>query len=286
MVHATQPVSNVIAIAFDFDDTLVPDSYDAVIRSLGHEPKVFREERYHPLLKAGWDGIPARFYTLIEESKRRPEGQRITSEFFKTVGQNHDPFPGVPKMFDRLRQCCRDSSTGIDLEFYLITSGFVEIAQNTAIAKEFTAMWGCEFHYNESGEIVHLKHDVSHAEKPRYLHYLSKGIHSHSEDNLLFAYDDVAYDELRLPLSQIIYVGDGTSDLPCFKLLNANGGTSIGVNKDGSDWAKKHEVSKSQRVDNLVPADYSEGSEMMTSLCLAVESLCKRIQLRQLGTGE
>ncbi|MGF1514526.1 MAG: hypothetical protein ACFB5Z_12660 [Elainellaceae cyanobacterium] len=81
-------------------------------------------------------------------------------------------------------------------------------------------------------------------------------------------------------------MGDGTSDLPCFELLNASGGTSIGVNKDGSDWAKKHEVSKSQRVDNLVPADYGESSEMMQSLLLAVDSLCKRIRLRQLGAGE
>ncbi|MGB3615684.1 MAG: hypothetical protein WBA10_17950 [Elainellaceae cyanobacterium] len=285
MVQATQPVSNVIAIAFDFDDTLVPDSYDAVIKSLGHEPKTFREERYYPLLNDGWDGIPARFYTLVDESKRQSEGKKITSEFFKAVGQQHVPFPGVPEMFGRLRQCCRDSNAEITLEFYLITSGFVEIARNTTIAEEFTAMWGCEFHYSESGEVVHLKHDVSHAEKPRYLHYLSKGVDSHSEDDLLFAYDDVADDELRLPLSQIIYVGDGTSDLPCFELLNAAGGTSIGVNKDGSDWAKKHKVTKSQRVDNLVPADYSEGSEMMASLLLAVESLCKRIQLRQLGTS-
>ncbi len=283
MVQATQPVSNVIAIAFDFDDTLVPDSYDAVIRQLGYDPKTFREERYYPLLKDGWDGIPARFYTLVEESRRRPEG-KITAEFFKTLGQKHDPFPGVRDMFGKLRQQCSECNANIELEFYLITSGFVEIARSTDIAKEFTAMWGCEFHYSESGEVVHLKHDVSHAEKPRYLHYLSKGIDSHSEDDLLFAYEDVSDGELRLPLSQVIYVGDGTSDLPCFELLNATGGTSIGVNKDGSDWAKKHKVTKSQRVDNLVPADYSEDSEMMETLLLAVESLCKRIQLRQLGS--
>lgn len=286
MVQATQPVSNVIAIAFDFDDTLVPDSYDAVIKHLGHDVGTFRQERYEPLLKSGWDGIPARFYTLIQESRRRPEGEKITAEFFENIGQQHAPFPGVPDMFDKLRRCCQENNADIELEFYLITSGFVEIARATAIADEFKAMWGCEFQYSEAGEVDHLKHDVSHAEKPHYLHYISKGIDSHSEEELLSAYEDIADDALRLPLSQIIYVGDGTSDLPCFELLNRSGGTSIGVNKEGGDWAQKHKVSKSQRVDNLVPADYSEGSEMMQSLLLAVDSLCKRIQLRQLGAGE
>ncbi|MGF1514527.1 MAG: HAD family hydrolase [Elainellaceae cyanobacterium] len=143
MAQATQPVSNVIAIAFDFDDTLVPDSYDAVIKHLGYEPKTFREERYEPLLKDGWDGIPARFYTLIEESRQRPEGKKITAEFFENVGQQHAPFPGVPDMFDRVRKRCRESNASIELEFYLITSGFVEIARHTAIAQEFKAMWGC-----------------------------------------------------------------------------------------------------------------------------------------------
>lgn len=286
MVQATQPVSNVIAIAFDFDDTLVPDSYDAAIRELGHDPKTFREERYYPLLKDGWDGIPARFYTLVEESKQRPEGDRITAEFFKDIGQAYKPFPGVAEMFDRLRQRCRESNAEVELEFYLITSGFVEIARATKIAKEFKQMWGCEFYYNNAGEVEHIKRDVTHAEKPRYLHYISKGIDSHSEDDLLFVYEDVETDDIHLPLSQIIYVGDGTSDLPCFALLNQSGGTSIGVNKAGGDWAKKHQVSKTQRVDNLAPADYGEDSEMMQSLMLAVESLCKRIRLRQLGCGK
>lgn len=72
MIKATHPVSNKIAIAFDFDDTLVPDSYDALIKAMGYQPKAFREERYYPLLKNGWDGIPARFHAVVEESRHCP----------------------------------------------------------------------------------------------------------------------------------------------------------------------------------------------------------------------
>lgn len=191
-------------------------------------------------------------------------------------------------MFGRLRQTAGDISPDIEIEFYLITSGFVEIAWNTSISSQFKAMWGCEFHFDESGQAQYLKRSVTHPEKTRYLYYLSRGIDSHSEDNLLFVYEDVSPDEIRIPLNQVIYAGDGTSDLPCFTLLNQAGGIPIGVYKEGTaqDWAQEYQVSQSQRVVNLAPADYSQDSEMMQSLTLAVEGLCKQILLRQLGRGE
>lgn len=288
MPQATQSVSNTIAIAFDFDDTLVPDTYDALIKDFGYDSKTFRAERYYPLLKDGWDGIPARFHTLIEEGKQRSDGKKLTQSYIKDFGRQLQPFPGVDEMFARLRQSARDISPDIEIEFYLITSGFVEIARNTSIADQFKAMWGCEFHYDESGQAQYLKRSISHPEKPRYLYFLSRGADGHSENDLLFVYEDVPPDEIHVPLNQIIYTGDGTSDLPCFALLNQAGGIPIGVYKDGTaqDWAQEYQVSQSQRVINLAPADYSQDSEMMQSLTLAVEGLCKQILLRQLGRGE
>lgn len=64
MAQATHPVFNKIAISFDFDDTLVSDSYNTLIEAMGHEPKTFREERYYPLLESGWDGFLPAFILL------------------------------------------------------------------------------------------------------------------------------------------------------------------------------------------------------------------------------
>ena len=285
MPKATHPVSNKIAIAFDFDDTLVSDSYDALIEAMGYKPKTFRDERYYPLLESGWDGIPARFHTVVEESRRRPAGEKITRSFLKSFGQGLMPFSGVAEMFDTLRQVARDIDSDIEIEFYLISSGFIDIARSTSIAKHFKALWGCEFHFDENDEVVCLKRTVTHPEKVRYLYYISKGIDTHGEDDLSFIYKDVPVDDLYMPLSQIAYIGDGTSDLPCFAMLNQAGGTVIGVYKKGtpSDWAEQYQVTPSQRVYNLALADYSEGSQMMRSLTLTVESLCKQIQIKKLG---
>lgn len=285
MAQATHPVSNKIAIAFDFDNTLVPDSYNTLIKAMGHDPKTFRKERYYPLQESGWDAILARFHTVVEESQRRPKSDKITRSFLQSLGQSIDPFPGVPAMFERLRQVASDIDDSIEIEFYLISSGFIDIARHTSIAKHFRAMWGCEFHFNENDEVVCLRRTVTHPEKVRYLYYISKGIDSHSEDNLNFVYQDVPVDERYIPLSQMAYIGDGDSDLPCFAMLNQAGGIAMGVYQEGapSDWAKENQVTPSQRVFNLALADYSEDSQMMQSLILTVESLCKHVQLRQLS---
>lgn len=103
-----------------------------------------------------------------------------------------------------------------------------------------------------------------------------------------FVYREVPEEELHIPLSQIIYLGDGASDLPVFGLLHDHGGVALGIFKGDSaeEWRAEQELDARQRVENLARADYAEDSELMRSLTLAVESVCKRIALRVLSVGE
>ncbi|MGF1459773.1 MAG: hypothetical protein ACFBSG_12190 [Leptolyngbyaceae cyanobacterium] len=289
MVKATHPTSEKIAVVFDFDDTLVPDTFDGLVEYLGLNAADFRAQKYESRKAAGWDAIPARFYSLIEYSISQTQAdKRITQDTLAQFGQSLQPFGGVVEMFDQLRQAVAAIAPQVEVEYYLITSGFVEIARNTSIAHNFKAMWGCEFSYSDSGEIEFLKRALSHPEKPRYLYYLSKGIDKQDGEDLLFVYEDVPQEDLAIPLPQVVYVGDGTSDIPCFAMLNHEGGTAIGVYPEGSpdEWAKHYRPSRSQRVNNLAPACYTQNSELMQSLTLAVESICKRICLQRLSISE
>jgi hypothetical protein len=133
-----------------------------------------------------------------------------------------------------------------------------------------------------------LKKIVTHTEKTRYLFQLAKGIEHQQDDGQTFVYRDVPAEELHVPLTQVIYIGDGASDIPCFSLMNQEQGTAIGLYKDGkpTDWGRELRITQSQRVANLAPVDYSENSELMRSLTLAVESISKQISLQQLSVGE
>ena len=285
---ATKPFVNRLAIVFDFDETLAPDTFSLLLKDMGLDADAFKQERVKPLVEQGWDKYIARAYCLVRESKQRDGEDKITRSRLAKVGQQLKPFPGVPEMFERLRQCARDLIEDVEVEFYLISGGFIEMAQNTSIAGNFKAMWGCRFHYGEKGEIEFIKQQMSNTEKTSYLYYLSKGMEAEKEKDLMFAYSSVPKDKLYLPLTQAIYVGDGASDAPCFAVVNQSGGVGIGLykEKDAEQWSQQDKIDVNQRVDNIAPPDYSENSELMQSLTLAVESVCKQIALRRLGAKE
>ncbi len=286
MSKATKQFSNRIAIVFDFDDTLVPDSFDSLLESCDIDANKFRQERMQPLIKDGWDEILARFYTLIDESNR--QGNKINREYLAAFGKSLTPFDGALQMFETLQETARVINPKIEIEYYLISSGMVEVARNNPVASNFKAMWGCEFSYNKDGGIEFMKKLVTHTEKTRYLFQIAKGIDSLEKDGKMFLFRDMPREEMHIPLTQMIYVGDGTSDVPCFSVLNEEGGIAIAVYKNSTaqEWSQEVSISEGDRVVNLATANYSENSELMQSLKLAVEGICKKISLLQLSVGE
>ena len=286
MPRATRPVWKRIAIVFDFDETLAPGSYDTFLESCGLDPEAFRRARIDPLLREDWDEILAKCYALIEESRGRRAGDKITRDRLAAFARGLEPFGGVREMFDRLRTHVWELDPEIEVEFYLVSSGLGEIARNTDIAQNFKAMWGCEYHYDEAGEVAFPKQVLSHSEKTRYLAYITQGIDDSAKPPEVVHPADPEH--LHVPFTQMIYVGDGSSDIPCFTLLNQERGTAIGVAKphQTEEWGDGTVASDGQRVANVAPAGYAEDSELLRSLILAVEAICKRIALARLSVGE
>lgn len=286
--HATRPLHRRIALVFDFDATLAPNSADAVLERLGHDPDRFRQERIEPLSRDGrFEVLLAEFYAFVRESRSRDD-LKITRELLAGVGRELELFPGVPEMFDRVREWARSVASDIEVEFYVVTSGHEEIHKATSIAHEFTAIWGSEFHFDERGEVDFPCRLITFQEKEQYVLQLSKGTGARGPNSPEGAYRPVAAEDLHVPLDQIIYVGDGASDLPVFERLHEHGGIGIAVSKTDrpDDWEALSEMRPHRRVENLTLADYRDGSELMESLRLAVESICSRIALRALGRGE
>lgn len=61
----------------------------------------------------------------------------------------------------------------------------------------------------------------------------------------------------------MIYIGDSDTDIPCMKLVNANGGHSIGVyNSKTKDKSKVFRMLEENRIKYYEPADYKKGSEL------------------------
>lgn len=120
MTKATKHFHDRMAIVFDLDKTLIPDSYDLLVQSMGHEPARFRAERVASLLRAGWDASLARFHCIIQASRARDQ-RPVTREHLRELGRTLEPYPGVADMFDRVRGFAREVAPKTRVEFYSIS---------------------------------------------------------------------------------------------------------------------------------------------------------------------
>ena len=256
MNKATVPFHNRIALIFDFDETLAPDTFTALLDYCGLDPEQFQTQRIEPLLENGWDKKLARFHCLIEESRRRDD-LTITADTFAEVGQNLALYPEVEQMFARVRKYAQNVVPDVEVEFYLLTAGMLEIPRATAVASEFRTMWGGELHFDDQGELAFVKRTVSYPDKIRYILKLGKGLDIDDPKINHDVYRYMPEDEWYVPLSQIIYVGDGDSDMPAFAFVRENEGIAIGVFQSDSaaSWESHNQMTRGRRVQNLAPAD-------------------------------
>lgn len=166
-------MSDTIAVVFDFDDTLAPDSTSSFLASLGVDVPAFWKGEVQPLIDRGWDPIPAYLYKMIELAQGDCE---ITKDALVAWGKRIKPFQGATRIFDRVRKHALATHDKVNVEFYLISSGIGDILRNTKLAQYFDDIWTCDFHYRENGRIAFPRNVVSFTDKTRYLFQISKGI--------------------------------------------------------------------------------------------------------------
>lgn len=281
-------MSDVIALIFDFDDTLAPDSTSGFLDSIGVDTARFWKTRVDPLLfEQDWDPVPAYLHAMLELSRSGEHGA-ITRDRLIQWGARLPLHAGVESLFDRLRDAVREQHPKVTLEFYLISSGIGDIVRHTAIAHQFTDIWASEFTYDDAGQIAFPRRIVSFTDKTRYLFHIQKGIVGKQARNKPFEVNrKVPGSRLRVPMNQMVFVGDGYTDIPCFSLIRQGGGVAFGV------WDRKHRDKRSRawgfieegRVSNLNQARYDEEAELYQWLEEAVISLSGRITLKDRTYG-
>jgi phosphoserine phosphatase len=277
--NPTLPVKDRIAMVFDFDETLAPPTHLSLLKETGIDAEE-REDMVQKWIDDGWEYIMARSYSWIKYSQNK--NPVITRQMLESAGNRMELFEGVPKLFDRLRSFLDDDS--IDIKFYMLTAGFVEMPHATSIAKEFEEIWGGAYAFNEDDELIFVKRILTHEEKRVYVKQLAKGTGVQGPNAPSDSHQEMDDSEMHIPFTQIIYVGDGSSDRPVFNLLHEKGGISIGLAKENAaNWKEHDDIKQNQKVDGIFKIDYTEGSPLMNCLQLAIESISKRIQLRRLG---
>ena len=245
---AEQPI---VAILYDFDKTLcTTDMQDyAFIPSLGYTPEEFWSRANVFGRENRMDGILAYMYTMIAECRR--QGIRLDRDYLVNAGRSIVLFPGVRDWFARINAA--GAAEGVTVEHYIISSGLREIIEGSGIGHEFREIYASEFLYDADGLAAWPKLDVNFTNKTQFVYRINKGVLDVAEDKRLNA--SMPDDSKRVPFTNMIYVGDGLSDVPCMKMMRAYGGVALAVYQEGNRPAVEDLLRKG-RVDFIFPADY------------------------------
>lgn len=249
----------VVAICYDFDKTLSPDDMQAqgFIQKLGYEIGDFWKKSNGFAIKNDMDQNLAYMFTMKTESAGKV---LFTKTELAKFGSEVKLFPGVEDWFERIRKYGEEK--GVIVEHYIISSGLKEMIEGTSIAKKgaFKKIYATSFYCDENGVAVWPAQVVNYTNKTQFLFRITKGV---LDVNNAAVNDFFSENDLRVPFRNMIYLGDSDTDIPCMKLVKTRGGYSIGVfNPETNDRKKVYKMTRDNRIDYFVPADYSENTEL------------------------
>lgn len=276
----------VLALMYDFDKTLCTKDMQeySFIPDLKMAAKDFWSKSSGLAKEKKMDNILAYMYVMLEQAHSAKIS--IHRNDFVKLGKDLKFYPGVEGWFDRINRIGTD--VGVKIRHYIISSGLVEIIEGSAIYKHFNGVFACEFLYDENDIACWPKNVVNYTTKTQFLFRINKGVFDLSNDIDLNRY--VPEDERSVPFRNMIYIGDGLTDVPCMKLVKSRGGYSVAVYQKRK---RPTELLHDGRVDFAVLADYSENSELdevvrdMVCKMAMVDSLARRscAQLKSVSHG-
>ncbi|MBQ8307586.1 MAG: haloacid dehalogenase-like hydrolase, partial [Alistipes sp.] len=223
------------------------------------------------------DGILTYMAKMVHEA--RATGLSLKREAFQESGCKVQLYNGVKEWFGRLNQYAAER--GIELVHYINSSGLKEIIEGTSIAHEFRKIYACSFLYDIDGIAYWPAVAVNYTNKTQFIFKINKGVESVYDSKRVNAYIDE--DKRPVPFKRMIYVGDGTTDIPCMRLVKNFGGHSIAVYNPDQKGARKdlNALIRDNRVNHVCPADYSEGSEIDTLVQTILDKMAADIRLEQ-----
>lgn len=278
-----------IGILYDFDKTLCTtdmQEYD-FIKNLGMTSSEFWGEAATITRQHEVEKILAYMFVMIKTCKEK--GIPLTEAYLRSCGANVELFDGVLTWFDRINEYGR--SLGVEIEHYIISSGTYEIIEGTPIAKYFKRIYACRYMYDDNGEAVWPALAINYTLKTQYIYRISKGTLDVTDDYNLNRVQDESL--RRIAYHNMIYIGDGLTDIPCMKLVKERGGKSIAVYPAGDRDHVKPLV-EDDRINYVCGADYSPDSPLEKIVKLIIEKMAileklnkqEREQLSQYMQGD
>ncbi|MBQ8661724.1 MAG: haloacid dehalogenase-like hydrolase [Alphaproteobacteria bacterium] len=271
-----------VAMIYDFDETLsVTYMQDYIlIPSLGMKPGTFWKKANQWSRDNCADQVTGSMYYFFKTAKEK--GIKLTRQFFCEAAKSITYFDGVEEWFDRINEYGK--KLDLQIEHYIVSSGYEEIIAGASIRKHFTDVFGCSYAFGEDGTPVWPARVVNYSTKTQYLSKINKGL-GKLEDR---AVNEFMPDEERpIPFRRMIYFGDGMTDIPSMKLTKQRGGSAIAVYQPKSKHKQNAiKLLSDDRVNFALPADYREGKQIDIVVKTILDKLATERDLEELQAKE
>ena len=269
-----------VALVYDFDGTLSPGNmqeYD-FIPAVGKSNHDFWYESSQ--LARDCDADPILTYMARMIAEARAKNIPLTRETFRESGSKIGLYPGVREWFGRVN--AYGAEKGLNIVHYINSSGIREMIEGTPIAGEFRKIYACSFLYDENNEAYWPGVAINYTNKTQFIYKINKGVEPVWDGKAVNEY--IEESKRPVPFSRMIYFGDGTTDIPCMRLVKASGGYSIAVYNPHEEGmrAEAERLIGENRVNFVSPADYSEGRELDRIVHTIIDKIAAEVELSKL----
>jgi len=267
-----------LALVYDFDGTLSPRPMQeyAFLPKIGADPAAFWAESNALAIQARADPLITYMHLMYKKAKEK--GVRIDRRDLVAQGRQVELFPGVETWFECIGGYVKShaQSHGVQLRHYLISSGLSEIVEGTSIYKRFHNVFASEYWF-DAYDLPYPKRVITDTGKTQYLFRINKGV-----EDLGLSINQHMPEALRpIPFANMIYFGDGDTDVPSMAVMRKNGGHAVAVYPPGKAKAKCVELFNAGRCDFFAPADYRRGSDLFRRTCLLIDRMLANIRVEE-----
>ncbi|HXE85982.1 MAG TPA: HAD family hydrolase [Hyphomicrobiaceae bacterium] len=269
-----------IALVYDFDGTLSPRPMQeyAFLPQIGADAAAFWAESNALAKQTGADPLITYMHLMYRKAKEK--GVRIDRADLVAQGRHVELYPGVEDWFDAIGAYVKShaQSHGVHLRHYLVSSGLTEIVEGTSIYRRFHNVFASEYWF-EAYDLPYPKRVITDTGKTQYLFRINKGVEDLGES----INQHMPEAARPIPFGNMVYFGDGDTDVPSMAVMRKNGGYAVAVYPAGKSKgrAKCVDLFKAGRCDFFAPADYRDGSDLFRRTCLLLDRILADIRVQE-----
>lgn len=275
-------MSNTIAVIWDCDKTLI-DGYmqDPIFECYNVNGAEFWKANGEEIKKSRQTGIRVNddtFYltSFIRAAHDGPFAG-LSNAKLREFGAKQKFYPGIPEIFKQTKEMFKDDKTyseyGIQVEHYIVSTGFAEVIRGSVLMNYVEDVWGCELLEDENGIINEIVYTIDNTTKTRAIFEINKGkdvpVNSKIPENLR-----------RVRFENMIYIADGPSDIPAFSVVKKGSGATFAIYPKGDIKAMRQveQMREDGRVDMYAEADYTEGTTAYMWITEKIQQMANRIR--------